>query len=231
MTFADAFAFLRWPDLAALATLAAAWIGLGWWIEHPGARRPSVTILMERYRREWMVQFARREQRIFDAQILTGLRESTAFFASTTLIGIGGALALIGNPAPLEQAAEGLVGAGEPHALWRMKLIVVASLLGAGFLRFVWAHRVFGYSAVTMASVPADPSDPCAQPRAALAAELNIRAARNFGRGLRALYFALAAMGWLAGPGALALTTLAVGWVLWSREFLSIPHEALSRGE
>ena len=69
------------------------------------------------------------------------------------------------------------------------------------------------------------------RPRAAQTAELNIRGMYNFNRGLRAMYFALAALDWLLGAAALAAATLIVLWLLWSREFTSGPHEILQGGE
>jgi uncharacterized membrane protein len=69
--------------------------------------------------------------------------------------------------------------------------------------------------------VPNDPEDPIAFHRAGQAAEINITAAKSFNRGLRSIYFALAALGWLLGPwGLLAGTVLATG-VLLRREFAS----------
>jgi uncharacterized membrane protein len=56
---------------------------------------------------------------------------------------------------------------------------------------------------------------------AARAAEINVTAARNFNRGLRSIYFALAALGWLLGPVALVLTTVVTSAVLIRREFAS----------
>ena len=59
------------------------WQGLSWWIEHPTKSRPSVTVLMSDYRREWMRVMVTREPRIFDAQVMMSLRQGTSFFAST----------------------------------------------------------------------------------------------------------------------------------------------------
>jgi uncharacterized membrane protein len=78
-----------------------------------------------------------------------------------------------------------------------------------------------------MAAVPNDPDDPKAHPRAAQAAELNIRAALNFNQGLRSLYFALAAVSWLLGAAALVIAGTVVIWVVWSREFLSVTRDIL----
>lgn len=217
-------------DVAALALLLLGWAGMGWWIEHPTARRPSVSALMAGYRREWMAVLVQREHRIFDAAILQNLREGTAFFASTCLIALGGVLALAGNPAPLQQAAAQLPGgAAAPDVLvWQGKLLLVALILTSGFLRFVWSNRLFGYFSVLIGAIPLQKDDPAAAHRAAQAADLNIRAAVNFNRGLRAIYFALAALAWLLGPAALMLATLATVWMLWHREFLSRPRRLLA---
>ncbi len=217
-------------DAAALALMVLGFLVIGWWIEHPGTRRPSVTVLMAEYRREWMREFVRRDNRIFDAQIVSSLRQGTSFFASTCLLAVGGVLALIGNTEPLQGVAEGIGQVALPAVLWQIKLLPVALFLTHAFLKFVWANRIFGYCSVMMAAVPNDGADPRALPRATQAGELNIRAAWNFNRGLRAMYFALGALAWLLGAGALIAATLAVLWLLWSREFASVPRDVLSGG-
>jgi len=95
------------------------------------------------------------------------------------------------------------------------------------FLKFIWSSRLFGYCAVLMAAVPNDPEDPSALPRAMQAAEVNIRAAMNFNRGLRALYFALGSLAWLLGAEALIVAAVAVAWMVWSRDFASQSRRVL----
>jgi uncharacterized membrane protein len=56
---------------------------------------------------------------------------------------------------------------------------------------------------------------------AARAAEMNITAARSFNRGLRSIYFAVGAMGWLAGPAGLAAGAVFATTVMLRREFFS----------
>lgn len=218
------FTSFGWLDAVAVALLVLLWLGLTWRIENSSASRPSVTMVMSDYRREWMRVMTRRDPRIFDAQIMGSLRQGTAFFASTSLLAIGGVLALIGNVDPLRGVAEGITMTQSPTLVLQLKLGLVVILLANAFLKFVWANRVFGYCSVMMAAVPNDPDDAMADPMAAKAAELNIRAALNFNRGLRSMYFALAGVAWLAGPiallGAVAITT----WVVWSREFASVPR-------
>ena len=227
MQLFEHMALLTKLDWIAVAAIITAWLVIGWWIEHPGRARPSVTVLMSERRREWMKVFVTRDPRIFDSQIVNGLRQGTAFFASTCLLAIGGVLALAGNTEPLRGVAAEVSDMAVPVLVFQIKLGLVALFLSNGFFKFVWSNRVFGYCAVSMAAVPNDPADPSAYPRAAEAAELNIRAAINFNRGLRAMYFALGALAWLIGPVALMLATAVVFGLLWTREFASTPRQII----
>ncbi|NEX47009.1 DUF599 domain-containing protein [Pseudotabrizicola algicola] len=209
------------PDAIALAALILTWLLTGWLVEHPPNSRPSVSALMAGYRRDWMRQFVTRTPRIFDANIIDSLRQSTAFFASASMIAIGGGVALIGNVTKLEGLAHDLTieAAGVRVEL---KIILVLLFLANALLKFVWAHRLFGYCAILMAAVPNDSDDPLAYARAGQAAEINITAAKSFNRGLQSIYFALAAITWLLGPVALLAATAITSFVLLRREFASL---------
>ncbi|SNX71037.1 uncharacterized membrane protein [Cereibacter ovatus] len=207
-------------DLLAVGLLLLAWGGTGWLCEHPPAGRPSVSVLMKVHRRAWMREMVTRSPRIFDASVIDSLRRGTAFFASGSMIAIGGGMALIGNPDRLATLVEDLTLPADTVRL-EVRVIFVLILVANAFLKFVWSHRVFGYCAIVMAAVPNDPDHPDAYPRAAQAAELNINAARNFNSGLRAVFFALAALGWMLGPLALIVTTLATTFVILRSEFAS----------
>lgn len=216
-------------DLLALALLAIGWFASDWAVEHPPKSRLSVSILMTGYRREWMRQFITRQPRIFDATIIDNLRQGTAFFASACMIAIGGALALIGNTERLLGLAQDLTLNQAPAVVWEMKILLVMGFVTLAFLNFVWAHRVFGYCAIVMASVPNDPGDPIAADRADQAASLNISAARSFNRGLRNVYFALASLTWLLGAIPLMIGAALTVSVLFRREFASHSREVLMR--
>ena len=207
-------------NLAAIGFLLVAWLLIGWMIEHPPASQPSVSTLMVQYRRDWMVQMVTRQPRIFDASIIDSLRQGTAFFASTCMIAIGGGVAMIGNSDRITGLAGDLpIDTGTVPV--EAKIILVLFFLANALLKFVWANRLFGYCSILMAAVPNDAADPRAYRRAAQAAEINITAARSFNRGLRAIYFALAALGWMLGPVALAAATVAATAVMLRREFAS----------
>jgi uncharacterized membrane protein len=220
------YSFSR-PDIAALAILLLGWLGVTPLIENPPAGRPSTAQLMAKYRCAWMVQFVSRDPRIFDSQIVGNLRQGTAFFASASMIAIGGGFALLGNAERLRGVAQDLTQNTDPIIVWETKLIVLLMIAANAFLKFVWAHRLFGYCAVLMAAVPNDPADPDAPRLAAKAGEINVLAARSYNRGLRSVYFGIAASAWLAGPWALMGAALFTLGVVLRREFASQTREVL----
>lgn len=209
-----------------LGILVAAWLLSGWLIENPPASRPSVSRLMQDYRRDWMRTFVTRQPRIFDATLIDSLRQGTAFFASTSMIAIGGGVAMIGNASAVQGLTDALplAGRGPDFAL---RMLPVIGFLANALLKFVWAHRLFGYCSILMAAVPNDASDPLAFHRAAQAAEINITAAKGFNRGLRSIYFALASLGWLLGPWGLLTGTLLAAAILLRREFASASRRVI----
>ena len=70
---------LPWYDYLGLIFLVSAWFVLGWRIEHPSAKHPSVTTLMAERNRDWLKVFVTRDPRIFDSQILANLRQVPRF--------------------------------------------------------------------------------------------------------------------------------------------------------
>jgi uncharacterized membrane protein len=227
MNIPDTLSFLSAFDAAALALLLILWGGIGWQIEHSSSKRPSTSSIMAGYRRQWMMEMIARDVRIFDAQTLGTLRQSTSFFASTCVIAIGGALALIGNAEQVAGVAADLTAANDPAIAWELKLLVIVVFLTNAFLKFVWSNRLFGYCSVLVGATPNNTTDPKAASFARKAAELNIAAARSFNRGLRAIYFGLATVAWLAGPELLVVASIVTFLVIWRREFASQSRKVL----
>ncbi|QIE47585.1 DUF599 domain-containing protein [Pseudohalocynthiibacter aestuariivivens] len=231
MHWVDRLALFGFLDIMALATILVGSFAIGLIIEHSGRAWPSVSRLMADYRRHWMTQMIHRDPRIFDAQTLTNLRQGATFFASATMIALGGGLALLGNTDTLIGIASDLTIDQDPAIVWEIKLFVMLGFLVNAFFKFVWANRLFGYCAVVMAAVPNDPDDPLTSPRAHKAAELNITGARSFNRGLRSIYFALASTAWLLGPEALIVAAALTCLILFRREFASQSRRILMQPE
>ncbi len=221
MTWIDRAHLFSYADYAAVAVLLGAWLWIGWRIDNALPQRRSVTMMMDDFRRDWMREMVTRQPRMFDAQVVAAMRQGSTFFASTTMIAIGGGLALLGNTERLAGVANDLAIGSAPAMVWEIKILIVILFLANAFLKFVWAHRLFGYCAILMAAVPNDPEDPLAYPRAAQAAEICVTAARSFNRALRATYFALASLAWILGPVALIIGSAVTFGILYRREFAS----------
>lgn len=229
MTWNDRLYLFSPLDYGALAVLAVLWVWINWRIEKTSPNKPSVSVLMDNFRRDWMQQMVTREPRIFDAQLVSNLRQGTAFFASASMIAIGGGLALIGNTERLAGLANDLTLGNAPTVVWEIKVLVLLLFLSNAFLKFVWSHRLFGYCSVLMASVPNNPDDPLARPRASQSADLSITAARSFNRAMRSVYFALAVVAWLLGPIPLIMAVVLTAAMLYRREFASQSRHILLR--
>jgi len=229
MNLLDRLQYFTPLDGVALAAIGICWIVIGLVVENGLAGRPSVSMLMADYRRDWMRVFVDRDPRIFDGNVLGNLRQGISFLASASMIALGGGLALIGNTERLLDVAQDLSLENAPALVWDVKLLLILFFMANALLKFIWAHRLFGYCAVIMASVPNDTSD-ASFARAAQAGEINITAARSFNRGLRSLYFALGSAAWLLGPIALLCATAVTISVLWRREFASHSRRILMEG-
>ncbi|RUY00548.1 DUF599 family protein, partial [Mesorhizobium sp. M7A.F.Ca.US.005.03.2.1] len=87
---------LSTADLAALAFFLVAWLLHTFASDGKLVSRVSLTTAMNAQRQAWMRTMAEREIRIVDTAIMSGLQQGTAFFASSSLIAIGGCFALLG---------------------------------------------------------------------------------------------------------------------------------------
>src|SRR3954453_20040274 len=109
-------------DLAAVAFFVAAWFGYHAAVELPQAGQTSLNRLMDAYSFRWMEQMVDRENRIVDTTILSALMNGTAFFASTSLLAIGGVLALLRSSDTVLPIFAGLpFGQGTTALMWELK--------------------------------------------------------------------------------------------------------------
>lgn len=218
---------LPWWEWAALLFFFIAWIGYARFARHRSTVRPSLLGEGNRERRLWMLQSTRRDVRVIDGIVVQNLSTSPSFFASTTLLIVGGLLALLGSS---EQA--GALVSELPFAVRTsqlvldMKLLLLTGIFVYAFFRFTWSLRQYSLGALMVAAAPdhleferlGDAERERFADRAGGVVGL---AAESFNDGLRAYYFAFAAAAWLVSPIAFALGSAGVVWVLYRREFHS----------
>ena len=104
-----------------------AWLGYHVGVEWTEHGRKGLNSRMNAYRDIWMMRMLERDVRIVDTQIMASLQNGTAFFASTSLIAIGGALTLMRSTDDLLAVASTLpFGVETSRALWELKTIGLA---------------------------------------------------------------------------------------------------------
>ena len=220
---------LTLPDLAAFTWFTGAWIVYSIVIEKSAKGRTSLNALMNNYRDEWMEQLLARDMRMVDAQVTAALQNGTAFFASTSLIAIGGALTLLRSSEEIMTVMSLLpFGATSSRGLWDLKMMGLIIIFVYAFFKFAWSYRLFNYFAIMVGAAPppAEKNTAAAQSFAHRAAQLCADAGRHFNRGQRAFFFALGYLGWFLGPLPLVLTTTGVVIVMWRRQFASDARKA-----
>ncbi|MCB5175681.1 MULTISPECIES: DUF599 domain-containing protein [Microvirga] len=210
-------------DYVALAFFILAWFGYHAAVELSPAGQRSLNKVMNQYRYRWMEQMVVRENRIVDTTIMASLMNGTAFFASTSLIAIGGVLALLRSAdAVLPVFADLPFGQTSP-LIWELKVIGLAVIFVYAFFKFAWSYRLFNYMAIILGAVPVLRADNHEEALVAArqAAEMNAVAGKHFNRGQRAFFFSLAYLGWFVGAYLFMAATAGVLYVMWRRQFMS----------
>lgn len=222
---------LTLPDILAIAYFIGAWIAYSLVIEKTAAGRRSLNARVNGYRDNWMEQLLGRDVRMVDAQVTAALQNGTAFFASTSLIAIGGALSLMRSGDDILSVMSLLsLGSVPSRQLWELKMLGLIVIFVYAFFKFAWSYRLFNYFAIMVGAAPppAAKDTPAAKAFAHRAARLCEDAGRHFNRGQRAFFFALGYLGWLLGPIPLVLTTTGVAIVMWRRQFSSESSKAFA---
>jgi uncharacterized membrane protein len=217
-------------DLIALACFVAAWIGYTVVIEWTSRGRDALNARMEHYREAWMRRMLAREMRMVDMQIMASLQSGTAFFASTSLIAIGGALSLLRSTEEIQAVVAALpFGIAASRGLWEAKTVGLVIVFAYAFFKFSWSYRLYAYVAILLGAMPfpAEKDTPQAEAHVLRTARLFDAAGRHFNRGQRAFFFALGYLGWFIGPAVLIMTTALVLITTWRRQFNEDAYRAL----
>jgi uncharacterized membrane protein len=217
-------------DLVAIAWFLGAWVTYSVTLTLTERRRRGLNSEMNRSRDVWMLQMLGREMRMVDAQIVAALQNGTAFFASTSLIAVGGALTLMRSTDEILQVIAALpFGIRTTPVQWEAKAIGLAIIFVYAFFKFAWSYRLYNYVAIMVGSTPPaqDKESPEAKAHAERTGRLCAVAGLHFNRGQRAFFFALGYLGWFISPWLLMATSIVVAVVLWRRQFAADSRRAL----
>lgn len=222
-------------DYTALALFALLWTVYSWVTAGSGSRffsRASLNRAMAERRKQWIRNSLRRDLKMIDTQIMAGLQNGTAFFASTSIFAIGGCFALLGATDKVEAVFSNLpLVAYGGRTAFEVKVAGLTFLFGYAFFKFGWSYRLFNYCTILFGALPmmhdTDADRAAAERAADQVARMNAIAAKHFNAGLRALFLSVGYLGWFAGPYMFMAMTLFVIFVLARRQYFSEARMAL----
>ena len=213
-------------DWLALAWFVAVWVGYAVFARRRAQRSGSLLATTNHYRRLWMLQTTARENRVVDGVVVQNLSTSPSFFASTTILIIGGLLALLGTSDKASEFVREIPFAARTSAfVFDLKLMVLLVIFIYAFFRFTWSMRQYTFGALLIASMPDarvfERGEAKREPFADRAGKVVGLAAETFNDGLRAYYMSFATILWFVSPIAFAVAAAAVVYLLYQREFHS----------
>ncbi|MCA0048711.1 DUF599 domain-containing protein [Mesorhizobium sp. B283B1A] len=223
---------LSTADLAALGLFLAAWLLHTLASDGQLVSRVSLTTAMNAQRETWMRTMAEREIRIVDTAIMSGLQQGTAFFASSSLIALGGCFALLGaSDRVLEVLSDLPLGGAPSRSAFQIKVLGLVLILAFSFFKFGWAYRLFNYCTILIGAVPIPHGEasrnPVTETAVWRAAQMNMLAGKHFNSGLRGVFFSIGYLGWFVDPVVFVLSTLLLLAVLVRRQFFSAARRAV----
>lgn len=223
---------LSTADLAALTFFLVAWLLHTLASDGKLVSRVSLTTAMNTQRQAWMRTMAEREIRIVDTAIMSGLQQGTAFFASSSLIAIGGCFALLGaSDRVLEVLSDLPLGDAPSRAAFQIKVFGLVLILAFSFFKFGWAYRLFNYCTILIGAVPIlhgeASRNPVTETAVWRATQMNMLAGKHFNSGLRGVFFSIGYLGWFVDPTVFVLSTLLLLAVLVRRQFFSAARHAV----
>lgn len=209
------------------------WQTFGYIVDYSKLSKISLTGAVNGQRLAWMRRMVDRENRIVDGTLLANVMRSVAFFASATVLILGGVAAMAGAIDHTYSTIQGIpFVSAVSKDLFEAKLLLLGLVFIYSFFKFTWSLRQFTYCTILLGAAPRpDAAAEAKETFAAGAARISQLGARSFNQGLRGYYFALASLGWFIHPVAFVLATLAVVAILWRREFHSRTRRALYRME
>lgn len=221
-------------DLAALAWFVAMWFGQAWLTEQSPWAKHSLTHFINIGRHGWVRQAASRELRMVDTGIIAGLQNGTAFFASTSLLAIGGGFTLLNSV----DHAVGVVSAlsdltATNRTTFEYKVIGLLGIYAYAFFKFGWAYRMFNFASILLGALPPrEQAETTEMDKAvARASSIIVVAGTNFNRGLRAFFMSIGYLGFFLGPLPLMASATFIAVILARRQFTSNAVKAMRRFE
>ncbi|MDA0781462.1 MAG: DUF599 domain-containing protein [Rickettsiales bacterium] len=214
-------------DIIALLWFFVIWSGYSLFAD----RHKDVNLVtaMHKHRINWVNSLMRREDRLVDIRIIASLIQSATFFASTSILIIGGLFALLGYGNRAIEMIDSLPFAEHMNlTTWFFKTLSMLLIFIFSFFKFTWVIRQFNFTIVLMVSAPRIDDEKSSQEDTEKAnkyikniSDMIYNTSMHFNKGMRSYYFGLVGICWFISPILLMIASVVVVIVLYRREFLS----------
>ena len=225
-------------DLIAFIWFMSTWIGYAVFAKHAAKKRNRLSSVLSRFRQEWVKKLSDSGISEVDSELLASLERQVSFLASTSLIILASLVTVLGTASDVFMNASSLWFVSESsEGEVQMKMLLMICIFIYSFFTFTWAIRqygfcfiIFGSSFQTVKHYKEDENYRALLPNRDYEAMAKVldRAAHSYNYGIRAYYFAMAALAWFINDWIFMIACTATVIVLYRREFLSSSLKALA---
>lgn len=214
-------------DSLALAYFLLLWMAYARYAKHRACTpdQGSLSRSLRKHREAWITRLLAREIRMTDASLLANQERVVGFFASTTLLLLAAVLTALTSSAEIAEIASHIpFTERQTTGQIEAKLTLLLLVLIFAFFKVTWSLRQYGFAAVMMGSAP-EPHEPVSVEEKEIfickLAKLMDCAGHDNNSCLRAYYFAVSVVVWIAGTVPFLIATTVTVIVLSNREFFS----------
>ncbi|MDA0281081.1 MAG: putative membrane protein [Pseudohongiellaceae bacterium] len=224
-------------DIFSFFWFLSCWLGYSLFARNQAKRRNSLSSVLYRYRKEWVLKLSKSGMSEVDSDLLGSLERQVSFMASTSLLILASLVTVLSAASEDFMDMSSLQFVDEVSLeIVQMKLLLMIFIFVYGFFTFSWALRQYGFCFILFGSSfntvryykGKEKYQAQAVPRDFKAvAKVLDRAAHSYNYGIRAYYFAMAALAWFINDWFFMAACAVVIFVLYRREFKSSSLQAM----
>ena len=210
-------------DAIAAVVFLICWLGYGQVAKWIAPKCPSLVTVVRGFRQRWIERICERENHTADATLLSNLLRGALFFASTTVLILGGLVALLGTaPKVAEVISQLPYTTPKEPLIAEIKSLFLIFVYVYAFFKFTWSAWQYNVLSILVGAMPKpDSKTQVRSDYAEAAARVAALAGESYNNGIRAYYFSIPVIAWFIDPLLFLGATVAVTIVLYRREFHS----------
>ncbi len=224
-------------DIFSFVFFVGSWLGYSLLARRAARKRNSLSSVLYRYRKEWVRKLSISGMSEVDSELLSSLERQVSFLASTSLLILASLVTVLSTASDMFMNLSSLRFVTEVSVeVVQMKLLLLLCIFVYGFFTFTWSIRQYGFCFIVFGSSfhtvkyyrENEEYNAVAAKRdfGAITKVLD-RAAHSYNYGIRAYYFAMAALAWFINAWFFIGATAVVIFVLYRREFMSSSLNAM----